>query len=87
TPNGTGNPVFTLKQEGEQVTGTYKGQLGEGPINGTLKGSDVKLVVKLNFQGQDLEITYTGKVEGPASMMGKVQLGGLGEGTWSAKKQ
>lgn len=87
TPNGTGNPVFTLKQEGEQVTGTYKGQLGEGPINGTLKGSDVKLVVKLNFQGQDLEIIYTGKVEGPSSMMGKVQLGGLGEGTWSAKKQ
>jgi hypothetical protein len=87
TPNGTGNPVFTLKQEGEQITGTYKGQLGEGPINGTLKGSDVKLVVKLNFQGQDLEIIYTGKVEGPASMMGKVQLSGLGEGTWSAKKQ
>jgi hypothetical protein len=87
TSAGTGSPVFTLKQEGEQLTGTYKGQFGEGPVNGTVKGGDVKIVVKVNAQGQDLEITYTGKVEGPASMKGKVQLGGLGEGNWSAKKQ
>lgn len=87
TQAGSGSPVFTLKQEGEQVTGTYKGQFGEGPVNGTVKGSDVKLVLKINAQGQDLEVTYTGKVEGPNSMKGKVQLGTFGEGNWTAKKQ
>ena len=87
TANGSGTPVFTLKHEGEQVTGTYKGQLGEGPISGTVKGSDVKLVAKVNFQGQDLELTYTGKIEGPSSMKGTVKLGDFGEGTWTARKQ
>lgn len=87
TSGGSGSPVFTLKQEGEQVTGTYKGQFGEGPITGTIKGGDVKLVIKISVQGQDIEATYTGKVEGPSDLKGKVQLGTFAEGTWTGKKQ
>lgn len=87
TPAGTGNPVFTLKQEGENVTGNYKGQLGESSLTGTVKGSDVKIWFKVNAQGQDLNVTYTGKIDGKDSMSGKVTLGDLGEGTWSAKKK
>jgi hypothetical protein len=86
TPNGTGTPVFTLKQEGENINGTYKGQLGESPVKGTIKGSDIKLMIKLSVQGQDLEITYTGKVEG-SSMKGTAKFGDFGEGNWTAKKQ
>jgi hypothetical protein len=33
-----------------------------------------------------LTVTYTGKVEGKDAMKGKVALGELGEGTWTAKK-
>jgi len=86
TAQGTGNPVFTLKQEGEKLTGNYKGALGEGAITGTLKGSDISFSFKLNFQGQDVVITYTGKVDGN-SMKGKAKLGELGEADWTAKKQ
>jgi hypothetical protein len=86
TPQGTGSPTFTFKQEGEKLTGTYKGQLGEGPLTGTLKGNDISFSLKVNFQGEEFTITYTGKVEGN-NMKGKAMLGQLGEANWTAKKQ
>ncbi len=87
TPNGTGTPVFTFKQDGGALTGTYKGQLGEGPVTGSVQGADVKFSVKLNVQGQDLTIVYTGKIESADTMKGKAAFGDLGEGTWTAKKK
>jgi hypothetical protein len=87
TPAGTGTPVFTLKQEGERVTGTYKGQLGEAPVTGTIKGSDVMLMIKVSPQGEEITVTYTGKVTGKDAMSGKATFGSLGEGNWTAKKK
>lgn len=87
TAAGSGSPTFTFKQEGENLTGTYKGQLGEAQLTGTVKGADVKFSFKLNAQGQDLTITYTGKIDGKDSMKGTAAYGELGEGTWSAKKK
>jgi hypothetical protein len=87
TQAGNGSPVFTLKQDGENITGNYKGQLGETALTGTVKGNDVKIWFKINAQGQDLTVTYTGKIDGKDSMSGKVALGELGEGTWTAKKK
>ena len=86
TPQGTGNPVFTFKQEGDKLTGNYKGTFGEAPLTGTLKGSDITFSFKVNMQGQSIDLTYTGKVDGN-NMKGKVALGELGEATWTAKKQ
>lgn len=87
TAAGSGAPTFTFKQEGEKLTGTYKGQLGEAPLTGTIKGAEVKFSFKLNTQGQDLTITYTGKVEGQDNMKGTAAYGELGEGTWTAKRK
>jgi hypothetical protein len=87
TPAGTGTPTFTLKQEGEKITGTYKGQLGEAPVSGTIKGSDVTLMIKVAPQGEEITVTYTGKVTGADTMGGKATFGSLGEGNWSAKKK
>ena len=87
TSAGSGNPSFTFKQEGEKLSGSYKGQLGEGPVTGTVKGADIKFSVKVNAQGQDLTIVYTGKIESKDSMKGTVVLGELGEGTWTGKRK
>lgn len=87
TSAGSGNPSFTFKQDGENLTGMYKGQLGEGPLTGTVKGSEIKFTIKLNAQGQDLTIVYTGTIESKDSMKGKVMLGELGEGTWTGKRK
>src|SRR5262245_12667997 len=64
TQAGTGNPVFELKQDGANVTGTYKGQLGEAPVTGSVKGNDLTLQIKISAQGQELAVTYSGKVDG-----------------------
>lgn len=84
---GTGNPTVVLKQEGEKLTGTYKGQLGEAPLQGTIKGSDITFSFKVNVQGQDLQVDYVGTVEGGKSMKGKVKLGDFGEGTFTGTKE
>ncbi|MBI3649749.1 MAG: hypothetical protein HY231_01735 [Acidobacteria bacterium] len=85
TSQGSGTPTFTFKQEGETLSGNYKGQLGEAPLNGSVKGNDITFNIKLSVQGQDFDITYSGKVEG-TTMKGKAMLGPLGEANWTAKK-
>jgi hypothetical protein len=87
TSAGSGSPTFNFKQEGENLTGTYKGQFGEAPLTGTVKGADVKFTIKANAQGQDLTINYVGKVESKDSMKGTASFGDLGEGTWTAKRK
>jgi hypothetical protein len=85
TQAGSGSPHFSLKQDGTTVTGTYKGQLGEAPVTGTVKGDELTLSFNINAQGADLAITYSGTVEGD-TIKGKVVLGEMGEGTFTAKK-
>jgi hypothetical protein len=85
TQAGTGTPHFSLKQEGANVTGNYKGQLGEAPVTGTVKGNELTLNFKVSAQGSDLAITYVGTVDGD-TIKGKVTLGELGEGTFTGQK-
>jgi len=86
TDQGSGSPSFTFKQDGEKLTGTYKGAFGEGPVEGTVKGNAINFTVKVNAQGQDVVISYTGTIEN-GSMKGSVKLGDLGSGTWTGKRQ
>jgi opacity protein-like surface antigen len=86
SPMGTGNPTFTLVQKGEEVTGTYKGQLGEAKVAGTMKGNDLSLAYNIDAQGMALKITYAGKVDGN-TISGKVNYGDQGEGTFKGTKQ
>jgi hypothetical protein len=85
TQAGTGTPHFSLKQDGSNVTGNYKGQLGEAPVTGTVKGNELTINFKVSAQGADLAITYVGTVEGD-TIKGKVTLGELGDGTFTGKK-
>ena len=87
TPQGSGTPSFTFKQDGEKLTGNYKGQFGEAPVTGTVKGGEIKFTIKISAQGQELTITYTGKIESKDSMKGTAVLGELGEATWTAKRK
>lgn len=87
TSGGSGSPGFTFKQEGEKLTGMYKGQFGEAPLTGTVKGDDVNFSINISAQGQSLTVVYKGKITGKDSMKGTVALGELGEGTWSGKKK
>ncbi|MGA3293918.1 MAG: hypothetical protein ABSE45_08045 [Candidatus Acidiferrales bacterium] len=65
TQVGEQNYTYTFKVDGEKLTGTAKSANGETEIqNGVVKGDDVSFVENLDYQGQKLVITYTGKVSG-----------------------
>jgi hypothetical protein len=87
TGAGSGTPVMTFKQDGEKLTGHYSGQLGEADLAGTVKGQNVEFKFTVDIQGQQLNCIYTGAVDGKDAMKGKVDLVGLGEGTFTAKRQ
>ena len=84
---GSGTPTFTFKQDGEKLTGTYKGAFGEAPVTGTVKDNKVDFVIKVEAQGQPLTITYTGTIEKDGTMKGTAELGELGSAKWTAKRQ
>jgi hypothetical protein len=88
TDAGTGTPTVTLKQEGEKLTGHYSSQtLGEADVTGTVKGDKFEFTFTADPQGTKLEVKYSGTVENKDSLKGTVDLGGLGTGTFTAKRQ
>jgi hypothetical protein len=86
SPQGPNTVRVSFKQDGEKISGIFKSQMGELPFeNGSITGDDLKFAFTIPVQGQQLEITMTGKVDG-ASMAGKADFGGFGEGDWTAKR-
>ena len=84
---GTTTPSVTLKQQGENLTGQYSSAtLGDAEVKGTIKGQNITFSLTGNAQGQSVVVTYTGTVEG-SSMKGKIDLAGVGGGTFTGKKQ
>ena len=86
TSAGAGAPNFTFKQDGEKLTGHYVGTFGEADLTGTVKGTDITFTFSVDVQGTKLDETYTGTVD-KDSMKGKVDIVGIGEGTFTAKRQ
>ncbi len=85
TPQGARPLKASFKQEGEKLTGALKNQLGEIPLEGTIKGKEIKFKYTVKFQDQDLAITMTGNVDGD-SMKGDADFGGFAQGDWSGKR-
>lgn len=87
TDAGSGTPTFVLKQEGDKLSGTYSGQLGESKLTGTVKGSDVEFGFSISQGGDSISVKYAGQVQADGTMKGNVTLGTLASGTWTAKKK
>jgi hypothetical protein len=81
TPSGSGTPVMVLKQEGEKLSGSYSGQLGETQVTGSIK--DNKWTIQFDSAG--VEIVYKGTVDGD-TCKGSVDLGAYGMGTFTGKR-
>jgi hypothetical protein len=87
TAAGSGSPSFVFKQDGEKLTGTYSGLLGKADLTGTVKGDQIDFKFDFNYSGQSGVAHYTGTIESNKKMKGKVEIGELGEGTWTGAKQ
>jgi hypothetical protein len=86
TDQGGGSPTFVFKQDGEKLTGKYSGLFGEAEITGTVKGQSINFSFSGDAQGTAVKVTYEGTVESNDSMKGKVDLGGVGQGTFTGKR-
>ncbi len=87
TDAGSGTPTFVFKQDGENLTGTYSGQLGEAKLTGTIHGNQVEWSFEASVGDDKAKVTYSGTLEGDTKMKGTAQLGALGKGTFTAEKQ
>ena len=86
---GTSNPALVLKQDGTKVTGTYTGRYGESKLTGTIDDKrQLVFQVALSAEGQDVTMFFSGEVSADGLMIAKgvVNVEGLGEGSWAAKK-
>ena len=86
TSAGAGAPTMTFKQDGEKLTGHYTGTFGEADLTGTVKGAVIAFSFSVDAQGTKINEVYTGTVD-KDTMKGKIVIEGLGEGTFTAKKQ
>jgi hypothetical protein len=88
TSGGSGQPTVTFKQDGEKLTGHYSSQtLGEADFTGTVKGNAIQFTFNAEAQGQQIDVAYSGTVDGN-TMKGTVNMaGGQLTGSFTGKKQ
>ena len=80
---GGADVSFVFEVDGETLSGTYAGTLGEAPITGTI----VDNIVTFSFELEGIGvISYTGLVEGD-TMTGECDYGLVGAGTFQGTKQ
>ncbi len=77
-----GTPTFTFKQEGEKLTGKYKGQFGEADLTGKIKGKDIEFSFEIQAGAKAV---YTGTVD-KDTMKGKANYADQANGTFTGKK-
>ena len=84
-PEGPINATATLKQDGENVTGSIDTPQGPAELSGTLKGKTLNVGFKISGPNGELPIKVTGEVDG-ASIKGIIDFG-MGMAEFTAKKK
>jgi hypothetical protein len=84
---GHGDPTFVFKQEGEKLTGTYNGPLGEYKVAGTVTGAKAVFDFDFTRDGRTGKATYTGIIDSPTTMGGVVEFSAGERGKWTATKK
>jgi hypothetical protein len=77
--------IATLKQVGEQVTGSLNGQAGDEPVTGTMIGRVLTLQFRAATAQGDAAITMIGEL-GADGFSGKLTLPGVGDVDWTGKR-
>ena len=88
TSAGSGMPTVTFKQDGEKLSGHYSSMtLGEADFTGTIKGREIAFNFNADVGGMQIPVSYTATAEGKDAMKGKIVITGLGDGTFTGKRQ
>lgn len=85
TPGGPQPLGLVFKVDGEKLAGTAKRSRGDVALTGTIKGDDITFAYTIEYNGNAVTLTFTGKVKGD-EMGGTVSFNGQAEDEWSAKR-
>ena len=81
----TQTTTFTFKAAGAKLEGTVANARGENPIaEGKVDGDKISFVQIMNFNGNEMKMTYTGVVKGDSIEFTRDN--GRGPATFTAKK-
>jgi len=86
TPQGKMELEATVKQDGEKVAGQLTSPMGSVDFTGSYAKNALSILYSVPIQGQVIDIRMTGSVEGE-TLSGIVDLGGLMQAPWSAKRK
>ncbi|GAB1258875.1 hypothetical protein [Aurantivibrio plasticivorans] len=86
SPQASTDPVFELTQDGDKLSGTYTGGMGQSPVEGSIEDGKFTLNIAVDFQGQGFTITYSGQQDGDA-ISGDMDLGGMGGAPFTGSRQ
>jgi hypothetical protein len=87
-PQGALQRTFSFKQDGAKLTGETTSQmLGKSVINdGKVEGDAISFSINANFQGNEMKVTYKGKITGDTIKLTS-EFGGGGQTIeWTLKK-
>jgi hypothetical protein len=85
---GIANVTLAFVQDGAKLTGSYTGRYGEFPLEGSVDGRKLAFTVYLRTDSGDSTMSFVGEVaEDGRTMKGIATIEGLGDATWSAKRQ
>jgi hypothetical protein len=85
TPGGAQPLKLILKVDGEKITGTAKRSRGDVAIAGTIKGDDITFGYTIDYNGNPVTLTFSGKVKGD-TMSGTVYFNESASDSWSARR-
>jgi predicted Zn-dependent peptidase len=87
SPQGEMPLTAVLRNEGGQISGTVESQLGQTPIvSGRVIGNEVSFKVKIDAQGNQLEINFSGTISGE-TMKGQVSSAAFPNIEFTGKKE
>lgn len=83
---GSGDAAITLQQEADgKLSGTYSGQLANGPVAGSYSGNDFQF--SFTSEAIGTELTYKGMLQDDGSVTGSVLAQGQSFGTFVGHKK
>ena len=77
----------SLVDQAGKITGTVMTHLGELAVEGTVEGNTLKLTMVAKTPQGDIPVALTGDIDGDAIVNGKAEIGGMGQGEWTARRK
>jgi hypothetical protein len=87
SPEGEFKSVMEVREDAGKLIAVGKSPQGERQYDSVaIEGSNITMVITIDYNGSPMVITYVGKIDG-AKIEGQTDYGGLATGTFSAAKK